>query len=301
MRKRRIAIVIAIAFALTAYLTGGVGPASAAVGPAHPVADPVPTLAADAQDEPAVAFDGTNHLVVWQDHRSGPNVGGIWAARVTPAGTVIDPTGIPVSTVGSSSPAVAFDGTNYLVVWQMFRGTSRDIVGSRVSPSGAVLDRPAVVIGATANEETGPRVASDGTDFLVVWTEQVSEDEDIFGARVSPGGSVLDRPAIAISTDSNIQLAPDVASDGNDFLVVWQGGSPDDPGHRHIRGARVSRAGVVLDSAGTAVSTATGSQSTPAVAFDGTRYLVVWQDGRSGSPGIYGARVTKAGTVLDGT
>ena len=41
------------------------------VGPEHPVSDPVSTAAANDQAAPAVAFDGTNYLVVWTDSRSG--------------------------------------------------------------------------------------------------------------------------------------------------------------------------------------------------------------------------------------
>ena len=90
-----------------------------------------------------------------------------------------------------------------------------------------------------------------------------------------------------------------MAFDGTNFLVVWADGRSG-PSY-DIYGARVSRAGAVLDGAGIPISTAANDQFAPAVAFDGTNFLVVWTDGRSGaSYDIYGARVSRAGAVLDG-
>jgi hypothetical protein len=59
----------------------------------------------------------------------------------------------------------------------------------------------------------------------------------------------------------------------------------------------------VVDAAAIAISTAANEQLTPAVGFDGWKYLVAWQDKRSAStsPDIYGAKIDKAGTVLDPT
>ena len=252
------------------------------------------------KSDPSIAFDGTNYLVVWLDRRSG-SWSDIYGARVAQSGTVLDTAGIAISTAvnGQSYPCVAFDGTNYLVVWQDNRSgiMQRDVYGARVDQSGNVLDSTGIAISTAPNNQWYPSVIYDGTNFLVVWGHQHGNwpwFQDIYGARVDQAGNVLDPNGIIISMVSNCQKQPSVASDGTNYLVVWmdqRGGSYD------IYGARVDQSGVVLDPVGIAISTAVNNQASPDVAFDGTNYLVVWEE--EGGYDIYCARLTTAGVVLD--
>ncbi|MEO0069545.1 MAG: hypothetical protein ABIK18_01970, partial [candidate division WOR-3 bacterium] len=251
------------------------------------------STAPDTQWFPAVCFDGTNYLVVW-------NTGDIYGARVAPDGVVLDTQGIPISTAPREQvgPAVCFDGTNYLVVWQDKRGGNyEDIYGARVTPDGVVLDTQGIPISTAPYYQGYPAVSFDGTNYFVVWQDTRNGNRDIYGARVAPDGVVLDTAGIAISTASGSQDSPSVAFDGTNYLVVWEdwrnSGGPD------IYGARVAPDGVVFDTAGIAISTASGNQGSPSVAFDGTNYFVVWQDTRNGNRDIYGARVAPDGVVLD--
>ena len=268
--------------------------------PFHIGGEPVYGPAAYSQGRPAAAFDGTNYLVVWTDNRSGSSED-IYGARVNVGGVVLDPLGIAISTAETyqGCPAVAFNGTNFLVAWYDYRsGSSYDIYGARVSVGGAVLDPTGIAISTAAGFQEYPAVGSDGTNYLVVWHDgRDVGDLHIYGARVSAGGAVLDPAGIAISTAAVEQYRPRIAFDGTNCLVVWydyRSGSPMD-----IYGARVSAGGVVLDPAGIAISTAANEQVSPAIAFDGTNYLVVWEDRRSGTSDIYGARVSVGGSVLD--
>ena len=250
---------------------------------------------------PAVAFNGTNYFVAWEEgsYICGSCYVDVYGARVDPSGEVLDTPRIVISTVADcqGGPAVASDGTDFLVAWHDDRGGSLDIRGARISAEGVVLDTAGIAISIAAGYQMFPAIAFDGTNYFVVWGDGRSGSWDIYGARVSPSGVVLDTAGIAISAAPGNQMNPGVAFDGMNYLVVWEDGRSDFP---DVYAARVSAGGIVLDAAGIAVSPASGPKMSPAIAFDGTNYVLVWQDGRRSSD-MYGARVSPSGVVLDTT
>ena len=139
--------------------------------------------------------------------------------------------------------------------------------------------------------------------YLVAWCDgsrQVDRPTaDIYCARVeAESGKLLDPKGIVVCSAPDLQEWPEVAFDGQDFLVAWQdfrGGKCYD-----IYAARVSPGGKVLDKDGFTVAAAPYNQGRPDVAFAGGRYLIVWMDARHYPVyGIFAARVTPAGEVLD--
>jgi len=137
-------------------------------------------------------------------------------------------------------------------------------------------------------------VAANGTNWLVVWQDlrnAGTTTNDIYAARLSGSGVVLDNGGIAISTAVNNQSSPAVAANGPDWLVVWRdnrsGGSYD------IYGASVNGSGAVLDAAGFAINTNLENQLNPAVAELNNQHLVVYD-----SPSGTGVRGIRANLVL---
>jgi large repetitive protein len=153
------------------------------------------TSAPGGQTHAAVAFDGTNYLVVWEDSRSDQFGHDIYGARVTPAGVVLDPGGIAISTTPEYQqvPSVAFDGTNYLVAWTDGRLNIASVWGARITTDGALLDSSGILISAGSGPRLSPALDFDGTNYLVAWHDRRSGvSYDIYGARVTPAGTVLD-------------------------------------------------------------------------------------------------------------
>ena len=121
---------------------------------------------------------------------------------------MLNSTGVLVATF-ADTPALAFDGTNYLATWTDTRRADGTIAGSRVSTGGTALDNPRIVISTAANAQTAPAVAFDGTNYLVVWADNRAGDStDIYAARVSPTGTILDGTGIPISVATRDQTRP---------------------------------------------------------------------------------------------
>jgi hypothetical protein len=231
---------------------------------------------------PSVAFDGRVYLVVWRDSRTG----GIFGARVTPGGRVLDPAGIPLNlTTGhdGGQPRVAYDGTQFVVVWV---NGSDGIFGAHVEGDGDVPRH--FTLGFTDEAFGPPGIACAKKLCLVAYIISGDNENVIVGARVDSNGKVLERQSL--SPGENDADAPSVAWDGRQFLVVWSDERGGD-GAEDIYGVRVRKDGTVLDGRGVPIIAAPGAQRRPDVAWTGKHFLLVWEDERGAEPDIYGARV----------
>ena len=90
---------------------------------------------------------------------------------------------------------------------------------------------------------------------------------------------------VAISGSSEVGREPDVCYGGDNHLVVWSQG--EFGGGSQIRAARVSPAGVVLDT-GIVCGMDHYCEYRPSVAFDGEHFFVVWYNYVDPPAGIFG-------------
>jgi len=231
----------------------------------------------------------------WDSRAQTPGVlTPLFQRATTQAGTPF-PIGAPQPS-SAWAPSVASDGLNYLVLWEDYRDGERDIYGTRVTPSGQLLEIGGIAVSTASGSQCSTDVAFDGANYLAVWEDHRNGTSDIYGARITPAGQVLDPNGIAISPGDGRASRPAVAFDGTNYFIVWEDRRL---GFSCIHGARVTPAGRVLEPDGISLATGQGEQFTPDLEFDGTNYLVVWNDWRSPLHRIYGARVTRSGVVLD--
>ena len=199
------------------------------------------------QDYPDISFDGENFLVAWHDNRSNMR-GNIYAARVSPAGAVLDPDGFAVAVSDSfddAAPAVCFTGTDHLVVWRgyHYNTSDDDIYGALVSPAGTII-RPRFLVGGTADyQQLSPFAARGTANSLVAW---VQDDGAIYAARVRADGTVLDTNALFVDKSSPSNELPHVIADADGFRVLWDYWGDMDTTHFEV--ARIDTAGNLVPS-----------------------------------------------------
>ncbi len=127
----------------------------------------------DLKESPKVVYGAGQFFVVWHDLRNGIDWD-IYGARVGTDGTVIDKNGFLISGGANNQalPRVAWNGTNYSVVWQDARSNrAYEAYMARVSPDGAVLDANGILVLTGAANYLTPVIAASGitgSDSLLV-------------------------------------------------------------------------------------------------------------------------------------
>ena len=174
-------------------------------------------------------------------------------------------------------PAAAYGGGVFLAVWQEGWngvGGNANIRGALVSPGVASNGTASLAICAAPDHQESPRVAFGGGVFLAVWHDfRNGKDADIYAARVSPAGKILDPDGIPVAARPHNQNFPEVCSNGKDFFILWRELRYGE--NYHLVGARVESAtGKVLDPQGVIVSNS--ASLLPAVGFTGKRYIISW-------------------------
>lgn len=253
------------------------------------------------QYKPSLSADAAgNFVVAWTRYS--------YASSMDVFGQRFGSTGLPVGgefqinayTTGTQhevSVAAAATG-DFVVVWSSYRNYgSFDVFGRRYASDGASIgDEFQINSETTEGNRQEPAVTmADNGDFVVVWTDENTEDSSrIFGRRFVSDGTPLG-PEFQVNTDTTgAQYQAAAASDpSGGFVVVWLTDSEKAfPGR--VRGQRFAADGTSLGSELHISGAATEDETEPAVAMDaGGNFVVVWGEYSN----IFGQRVDSAGSL----
>ncbi len=258
---------------------------------------------------PAVAWNGSLYLVVWS------NASGVVARRVQPNGTPIDPAPILVMNPGFGPVDVEALGADFLVVGLRCGINCQYVfpIAARVrGADGTVLD--ASPIGMSGTFCSSPRVAALGGRWLVVWQANASHDNSsasTLGTFIDSGGAKV--PDFTVhggysSSGGNGIFSIGLASSGSVALMVQS--------QELTSGVETDLLMRLIDANGTVhpyvnLTPWKDDQYRPRAAWDGSQFVVVFQDQKTDLGGdwsletidarsdLMGMRISPTGVVID--
>ncbi|HTF90455.1 MAG TPA: hypothetical protein VK843_18710, partial [Planctomycetota bacterium] len=258
---------------------------------------------AGAQEKPSIAFGGNHYLAVWEDGRSGiagvvgapdgfhPNRD-VYATLLDAAGamTQTSPIVVDQSPWDQLNTRVAWNGTNYLVVWETTRLTqffhTQGVYAARVDASGQVLDQPPIVIDdEDGADERFPEVTSDGNGWLVAWTDNVTGvGSSLDGAYVDNSGLVLLKKNL-VAPASPLPTNYKLAHSAGRFAAIFE--------RNYSSGIGARLYDSTLTQQGGEIQVASSNATRPAIGANGTDFYLSWLS----AGGVRGTPMSAAGTV----
>ena len=165
---------------------------------------------------PVVTGNGSGFTTAWMESAISRNA--VVSSVVSAGGEPIEGAGDAIDQQSVRSVAIAHSPSETLVVWI----ADQNVFAERLSPSGTPLNTVALTSGKTYPSYVA--VAWNGSRYFVVWSNQFQ----LLSAFVAPDGSatpphaLFSEPSInAQSPPAELPVAPDVAWDGQHFIVVF--------------------------------------------------------------------------------
>ena len=251
-------------------------------------------------DAPSIASNDRDLFVLWSETRLRYPIvhkltAGLWDFR-----GALKRVEIAFNRSAQGSPRIAAGSNGYLVVWR--EEPANDgfgvIMAQRHGHGGEVLERPQQLSTAAANQVT-PRVAFNGSEYLVAWIDATIEavgspvSPKIVGRRVAADGRILD-PQPVVITGSFFGTSFGLASNGHDFAVAFNDVYPFR--ESTIIVARITMP-FVIDRKGVHAGDAP-IDSEVEIAASGSEYVVGWLTGKF-PPTIAASSVSSSPRRLD--
>ncbi len=193
--------------------------------------------------EPDVAWDGSYYFVGYAQQLSlAPVDADVFVRRVRTNGTLAERQPHKVADSGAEV-ALAPGAPSGVVLTQRDRDDIQRIV---VGADGQAGTPAAVSLGAP--RQSRPRFAFDGTNHLVVFVREASEETFVMAQRLDANGDPIDpEPILVAGGNGETDLTTPAAGwDGSRYLVVWE---RTREGRGTIYGRRLGADGARLDAA----------------------------------------------------
>jgi len=249
-----------------------------------------------------IAWNGSKYLVTWDQGGPGVTTTGVVARLMNPDGTFAGPA---FAVMPGMNPSVEALNGRFCIAATRFATNPQfiDLWVKRLDADGSALD-PASGVAVSGGYHNGlTRTRTDGAQWFVCshsqWTHNSSQADAVIARVPFTGTPTTGSNPTPFSGGSG---DPDIAFSGSKYLVVWR--------NNNLANANNYIAGRLMNLDGTfgpsfTIAEAAGRQLRPTAIWDGSAFIVAWDDQRHQSQfydertDVYAARVSEAGAVLD--
>ncbi len=224
-----------------------------------------------------IASNGSQYLLVFE---GGPFGNTLLASPMSIDGLLVVPGGTPLHDQFNgailSVDAAYSEGTWWLAYEEAWNGLSYQ----RMTDAGALLDPSLLVYpGVSRDRVEAPKVApANGGGVVTVWDDYRSINgiwpSEIYTGKVSSPQSFTEPEVLSLAAPS--QMSPEIAAGPGHYLLTFA--SQTSAGVR-IMAQRIAADGIAIDDEPVEVASVTTVGGSPAAAWNGASYLVVWSDG----------------------
>ena len=237
----------------------------------------------------SMAWTGSEVGLAWYDSRYSNAE--IFFRRISPGGALQgSEVRVTSDLAESSSPSLAFTGSEFGLCWHDSRDGNPEIYFARLTADGTKLSSD-VRITFETNQSYTPSLAWSGSEFGVGWYDLRDGAGEIYLARISAAGSKIGSDT-RLTTDPAQSNNPDLVWTGSEYGLAWvdyRSGDSD------VFFATVSPAGIKTSS-DIRITTTTGDSMFPGLVWAGDQFHLVWSDSRDYNDEIYHAGLDAAGS-----
>ena len=239
--------------------------------------------------------NGSGFYAVWNEQLPDFTMA-VKGSRIGTNGQKLDGGGSGLNISGPNQPggyattSVAWDGSQWKVTW----GSLTETRIARVNAAGQVLDPGGVLV---AGATTGTSASAGNGSVQLAWSDFVyagsSGSYEVFSTHIDSSNAA--GPSRTISIGAAAQLRADIATSGSGYMMVYR--SSTAPRSRVVA-QPLDAAGNPLTAEPIELDASTDSVNYPgypAVAWNGSLYMVVWNN----PSGVVARRVQANGTPVD--
>ncbi len=244
---------------------------------------------------PRIARDADSVSVVWSDTRTVTS--SIYLRHSFDGGVSWPLSDVrvdhkPAPGSDSTRPRLAVVGDLVFVVWEDFRNGRSDIYFNRSVDGGSTwldVDRRLDTDFPGESSSVTPVIATDGLHVVVAWSDERDLRADLYTNRSRDGGVTWEPTDVRIDTDAagaSASVAPEIALSGVSVVVVWADGRVQFTDIRMNRSDDFGASWLAFDRRLDSDAEGVSPSSNPRIAAEGSSFVVVFEDGRSGSSDI---------------